>query len=137
MADVELVIKIPEEIYEHIKEVYEHSHTVEATYSYIYNGTPLPEGHGDILAKIRTEIEQLTYYWCEVNPKSVIDNVLEIIDKYKTKNNVEEITYEEAKNYLLHCIDEAKSKDWASGIKFALATIEKATESEARNADSD
>ena len=38
------------------------------------------------------------------------------------------MTYSEAKNYLLHCIDEAKSKDWASGIKFALATIEKATE---------
>ncbi len=38
------------------------------------------------------------------------------------------MTYEEAKNYLLHCIDEAKSKDWASGIKFALATIEKVTE---------
>lgn len=40
----------------------------------------------------------------------------------------QEMTYSEAKNYLLHCIDEAKSKDWASGIKFALATIEKATE---------
>lgn len=38
------------------------------------------------------------------------------------------MTYAEAKNYLLHCIDEAKSQDWASGIKFALATIEKATE---------
>lgn len=40
----------------------------------------------------------------------------------------QEMTYEEAINYLLHCVDEAKSKDWASGIKFALATIEKATE---------
>lgn len=40
----------------------------------------------------------------------------------------QEMTYSEAKNYLLHCVDEAKSKDWASGIKFALATIEKATE---------
>ena len=39
-----------------------------------------------------------------------------------------EMTYPEAKNYLLHCIDEAKSKDWASGIKFALVTIEKAIE---------
>jgi len=40
----------------------------------------------------------------------------------------QKMTYAEAKNYLLHCVDEAKSKDWASGIKFALATIEKATE---------
>jgi hypothetical protein len=43
---MQIVIDIPEYIYEHIKEVYEHSHTVEATYSYIYHGTPLPKGHG-------------------------------------------------------------------------------------------
>ena len=42
----------------------------------------------------------------------------------------QEMTYTEAKNYLLHCIDEAKSKDWASGIKFALIILEKATENE-------
>ena len=37
----------------------------------------------DVLDKIRSEIEGLTYYWCEVNPRSVIDDVLNIIDKYK------------------------------------------------------
>lgn len=36
-----------------------------------------------VLDKIRAEIEGLTYYWCEVNPKSVINDVLQIIDKYK------------------------------------------------------
>ena len=41
----------------------------------IMNGIPLD--------KIRAEIEGLTYYWCEVNPKSVIDDVLQIIDKYR------------------------------------------------------
>lgn len=41
----------------------------------IANGIPLD--------KIRAEIEGLTYYWCEVNPKSVIDDVLQIIDKYR------------------------------------------------------
>lgn len=41
-----------------------------------------------------------------------------------------EMTYSEAKNYLLHCIDEAKSKDWADGIKFALIIIEKAIANE-------
>ncbi len=46
---MKIVIDIPEYIYEHIKEVYEHSHTVEATYSYIYNGTPLPKGHGRLI----------------------------------------------------------------------------------------
>lgn len=39
-----------------------------------------------------------------------------------------EMTYTEAKSYLFHCIDEAKSKDWADGIKFALIIIEKAIE---------
>ena len=37
----------------------------------------------DVLEQIRNEIEHLTYYWCEINPKSVIDDVLQIIDKYK------------------------------------------------------
>lgn len=37
----------------------------------------------DVLDKIRSEIDGLTYYWCEVNPRSVIDDVLNIIDKYR------------------------------------------------------
>ena len=40
-----------------------------------------------ILDKIRPEIDGLTYYWCEVNPKSVINDVLQIIDKYRGKQN--------------------------------------------------
>lgn len=46
---MQIVIEVPEHIYEHIKEVYEHSHTVEATYSYIYHGTPLPKYHGRLI----------------------------------------------------------------------------------------
>lgn len=46
---MQIVIDIPKHIYEHIKEVYEHSHTVEATYSYIYNGTSLPAHHGRLI----------------------------------------------------------------------------------------
>lgn len=42
---MQIVIDIPEKEYKYIKEIYEHSHTVEATYSYIYHGTPLPKGH--------------------------------------------------------------------------------------------
>ena len=41
------------------------------------------QGKAYILDKVRAEVEQLTYYWCEVNPKSVIDDVLKIIDKYR------------------------------------------------------
>lgn len=33
--------------------------------------------------KVIEEIEHLTYFWCEIHPKSVIDDVLHIIDKYK------------------------------------------------------
>ena len=40
----------------------------------------------EVLDKIRTEIESLTYYWCEVNPRTVIDEVLDIIDKYKAES---------------------------------------------------
>ena len=36
-----------------------------------------------VIDKIRAEIEDLTYYCCEVHPKNVIDDVLKIIDKYK------------------------------------------------------
>lgn len=46
---MQIMIDIPKHIYEHIKEVYEHSHTVEATYSYIYHGIPLPKGHGRLI----------------------------------------------------------------------------------------
>ena len=42
-----------------------------------------------VLDKIRAEIEHLTYYWCEINPKSVIDDVLQIIDKYKAESEGE------------------------------------------------
>ena len=35
------------------------------------------------------------------------------------------MTREEAINYLEICTEEAKSKDWADGIKFALAMLEK------------
>ena len=43
---MKIVIDIPEEDYRQIKECYEKNDTVEATYSYIYHGTPLPEHHG-------------------------------------------------------------------------------------------
>ena len=44
------------------------------------------DGKNDVLDKIRAEIEGLTYYWCEVNPRTVIDEVLDIIDKYKAES---------------------------------------------------
>lgn len=40
----------------------------------------------DVLDKIRAEIEDLTYYCCEIHPRTVIEDVLKIIDKYKAES---------------------------------------------------
>ena len=53
-------------------------------------GMPSIQPKTDVLDKIRAEIEQLTYYWCEVNPRTVIDDVLNIIDKYKAESEDKE-----------------------------------------------
>jgi hypothetical protein len=39
---MKLIIDIPDNDFRHIKEYYEKNDTVEATYSYIYHGIPLP-----------------------------------------------------------------------------------------------
>jgi len=57
MADIELIIKIPEEVYEEIKngvdiEIHYGEHiVVKDTWAseIIKNGTPLPKGHGDLI----------------------------------------------------------------------------------------
>lgn len=42
MADIELIIRIPEEDYERIK------NSDDMNFNVIKNGTPLPKGHGDL-----------------------------------------------------------------------------------------
>jgi hypothetical protein len=46
----------------------------------------LEDGKRKALEQMRVDVENLTYYWCEVHPKNVIDDVLKIIDKYKTES---------------------------------------------------
>ena len=46
---MKLIIDIPDYDYRQIKEYYEKNDIVEATYSYIYHGTPLPKGHGRLI----------------------------------------------------------------------------------------
>lgn len=48
------------------------------------------DGKNDVLDKIKAEIEHLTYYWCEISPRSVIDDVLQIINKYMEESGSEE-----------------------------------------------
>lgn len=78
---MKLIIDIPENEYRHIKEYYEKNDIVEATYSYIYHGTPLD----DVLDKIRAEIKRLPYQriFGNVSSYSLLDVVIEIIDEYR------------------------------------------------------
>ena len=46
---MQMVIDIPEDEYKNIRECYEKNDIVEAIYSYIYYGTPLPEKHGRLI----------------------------------------------------------------------------------------
>ena len=50
MADIELVIKIPEEIYQHYKKVWQ-KRRGSIPESCIAFGTPLSKGHGDLIDK--------------------------------------------------------------------------------------
>jgi len=50
MADVELVIKIPEEIYKASQIIdVKYEDTIQIPLEVIANGTPLPKGHGKII----------------------------------------------------------------------------------------
>lgn len=49
---MKLIIDIPDYEYKNIKEYYEKNDNVEATYSYIYHGTPLSEE----LEKVKEEL---------------------------------------------------------------------------------
>ena len=59
------------------KSEWQHDHEILKAHS---------DGANDVLDKIRAEIDGLTYYWCEVNPRTVIDDVIDIIDKYKAES---------------------------------------------------
>ena len=87
------IIDIPDNEYRHIKEYYEKNDIVEATYSYIYHGTPLD----DVFDKIRAEIET-KYGQCDIceyfeeddiseyRGIGDIADILQIIDKYKAES---------------------------------------------------
>lgn len=96
MADVELIIKIPEEQYKFIKQ----SMTMDKVKDYhallydicehIANGTPLPEGHGDLVYKndVKHKINQdcLTFERDlneDINPAKAIMECLIVIDEIK------------------------------------------------------
>lgn len=70
---MKLIIDIPEDMFEWFKngEIID-EYDKSALKQIFKNGTPLDD--------VKAEIENLTYYWCEVHPRSVIDDVLKILD---------------------------------------------------------
>lgn len=72
---MKLIIDIDEEIKAVIDKKGTNEIVAETLWQSAKNGIPLDD--------LRAEIESLIYYWCEVHPKSVIDDVLQIIDKYR------------------------------------------------------
>ena len=73
---MQIVIDIPDYDYRQIKEYYEKNDTVEATYSYIYHGTPLPDDAIIIDAK-----EQSDYVFVE---KAKYNDLVEAASKALT-----------------------------------------------------
>jgi YHS domain-containing protein len=63
------------------KSEWEHDHEILKAYA---------DGGNNALEKIKADIEGLTYYCCEVHPRNVIDDILEILDKYKAESKDEE-----------------------------------------------
>ena len=99
MADVELVIKIPEEIYESCKREYEETDDlIIDTFTFaIANGTP---SYTDVLDKIRAEIDaQIDIYdtpfeidgGMDVSVCKGLNKAKEIIDKYNGEREEDEI----------------------------------------------
>ena len=68
-----------------------------------------------VLDKIRDEIDGLTYYWCEVNPRSVIDDVLKVIDKYKAES--EEDDFDNLDTMLEDLWNDTESEEKRMNIK--------------------
>lgn len=80
MADIELVIKIPEETYEYWKE-----HKYEYVLSEaIANGIPLPKGHGAL--KDADKIEDIT--WQEPYYHDALNVLSEIRDKIRNQRTI-------------------------------------------------
>lgn len=79
---MKIVIDIPDNEYKDIKEYYEKNNTVEATYSYIYHGTPLDKVIEDIKAEIEEAMEDFYYDEHDLGVRAGFRFALEIIDNH-------------------------------------------------------
>ena len=55
MADIELVMKIPEEVYNKLPEAELGSNIIEDVLEAVENGTVLPKGHGELIDRDKIE----------------------------------------------------------------------------------
>ncbi len=85
MADVELVIKIPEEIRTSLKWGVISDELIHTVCNAIWNGTPLPK-RLEVLDKIRAEIEQDAFKGVDGWKYIFVNRVNQIIDKYKAES---------------------------------------------------
>jgi len=96
MADIELLIKIPEEIYESSKkECEENDSLIIDTFTYaIGNGTPLPKGHGDLIDGDALRKEILSWGMNDYEPSDFIDEIdmADVIIKADKEYEAEVIT---------------------------------------------
>ena len=80
MADIELVIKIPEKDYEYLK-----SHNKDGLYNVILNGTPLPKGHGRLIdadafiAMMEDASKRQRYKELLINDTLTVDDVFKAV----------------------------------------------------------
>ena len=81
MADIELVIKIPEEYYYAIKSI--HNRQWDTDMMMIQNGVPLPKGHGDLISKEQA-IDLVEFY--QLNPQHF--DFVNLIDEIKDEKPI-------------------------------------------------
>jgi len=114
MADIELVIKIPEEEYRWIKEsdktVFADVASKECMLHAIKTGTPLPKGHGDLID--RRELKKEVYTTTEWN------------------GDVHRIIYEASVDDAPTIIEAESEEDGLANLDSMLEDLWNATESE-------
>lgn len=90
MADMELIIKIPEKAYQLLKNEGVDWLGAEHILNAVANGTPLPKGHGDLVTKEQM-IEIVEFY--QLNPQHF--DFVNLIDEIKDEKPIIEADKEQ------------------------------------------
>jgi hypothetical protein len=90
MSDVELVIKIPEEVYEKIQNRKVNQYDIDDICQSVFEGTPLPKGHGALkdVDNIKTAFPNGEYVRTE-SVRATIDHEDTIIEADKESEDVD------------------------------------------------